>query len=286
MASLKETKTRIVSVQSTLKITSAMKLISSAKFRQAQVAVKKTENYNKQLSSIVSGIFRGRRDLEFLYTDERPLKRIALVPFSSDSGLCGSFNSNVFREALSIIERYRNDGVEVDIYPVGGKIKKSFSGISNDLRLEGCNLIDKPSMEKCRTFSEIIMNEFASGKVDRVVFLYHRLKSSTRQVLKEDTILPYALPEKKEYEPQDLLIEPDPVHFLEAVFPQYITSKIYTAISESLVSEHAARMTSMQIATDNANDLLRELTILYNKTRQQAITTEILDIVGGRIRKG
>jgi len=287
MGSLKEIKNRIVSVQNTLKITSAMKLISSAKFHQSQIAVRKVQNYDQNLIQLMNSIFEGREELEFVFTDARPVKRLALVPFSSDTGLCGSFNSNVLKATELMIEKYREEGIKVIIYPVGGKISNSLIRTGYPIREDGCKLLDKPSLEKCRAFSANLMKQFVSGDFDRVIFLYHRLKRTSKQELVEETVLPFAVPKHmKIIEPQDLLIEPAPLPFLETIFPQFMATRVYTAISESLVSEHAARMTAMQIATDNANDLLRELKILYNKTRQQAITSEILDLVGGRIRRG
>ena len=287
MGSLKETKNRISSVQNTLKITSAMKLIASAKFHTAQISVRKVQLYDNKLNDLLNSIFEGRDDLEFSFMDERPLKRIALIPFSSDTGLCGSFNSNVLKGTELLIEEYKKKGIEIDLYPVGNKITNALVRASIPVKYDGTKLLDKPSVEKCRIFSQILMNRFKSGEVDKVIFLYHRLKRASKQVLSEETILPFRVKEQiKIVEPQDLLTEPSPLRFLETIFPQFIATRVYSAISESLVSEHAARMTAMQIATDNANDLLKELKILYNKTRQQAITSEILDLVGGRIRRG
>jgi F-type H+-transporting ATPase subunit gamma len=286
MASLKETKNRILSVQSTLKITSAMKLISSAKFHQAQIAVKKVLNYDQNIVQLVNSIFEGRGNMEFVYAEERQVKRVALVSFSSDTGLCGSFNSNILKVTEQTIDKYKKEGIEVIIYPVGVKITNSMSKTNLPVRFEGSKLLEKPSFDKCKAFSSILMKQFETGEFDKVEFLFHRLKKASKQVLVDETVLPYIPPKHKNIEPQDLLTEPAPLPFLQSIFPQFIATKVYTAISESLVSEHAARMTAMQIATDNANDLLKDLTILYNKTRQQAITSEILDLVGGRIRRG
>ena len=285
MASLKETKIRINSVQNTLKITTAMKLISSAKFHQSQIAVRKVKKYDDKLNDIVHSIFEGREDIEFSFATVRPVKKVALVPFSSDSGLCGSFNSAVFKVTEQIIDEFKRDGVDVVVYPVGNKITTAMLKTRNSVKLDGSKLIDKPSQEKCREFSSVLMNDFKTGEVDKVIFLFHRIKRATKQVLIEENVLPFEIPAHKAVEPNDLLTEPGPLNFLETVFPQYMASKLYTAIFESLVSEHASRMTAMQIATDNANELLKELTVLYNKTRQQAITAEILDLVGGRIRR-
>jgi F-type H+-transporting ATPase subunit gamma len=285
MASLKETKNRITSVQNTLKITTAMKLISSAKFHQSQIAVRKVKNYDDKLNDVVQSIFEGREDIEFSFATERPVKKVALVPFSSDSGLCGSFNSAVLKVTEQIIDDFKKEGIDVVVYPVGNKITTAILKTKNSVKLDGSKLIDKPTLEKCRTFSSILMNDFINGDVDKVIFLFHRIKRATKQVLIEENILPFEIPAHKTVEPNDLLTEPGPLNFLETIFPQYMASKLYSAIFDSLVSEHASRMTAMQIATDNANELLKELTILYNKTRQQAITSEILDLVGGRIRR-
>jgi len=286
MGSLRETKNRIVSVQNTLKITSAMKLIASAKFHQSQIAVKKVQMYEKNLRGLLNGLFEGRDGLEFVYTNVRPVKRVALVPFSSDTGLCGSFNSNVLKEVELLIGNYHQEGAEVLLYPVGEKVTHSLVRAGYPIQEDGRRLLDKPSTNKCRAFGITLMKAFHTGEIDKVVIVYHKLKSASRQMLTQEVLLPYVLPkDETPIKPQYLMTEPSPVSFLKLVFPQVLTIRLYQAVSDSLVSEHAARMTAMQIATDNANDLLKELTILYNKTRQQAITAEILDLVGGRIRR-
>lgn len=286
MASLRETKHRIVSVQNTLKITSAMKLIASAKFHQAQQAVRKMQVYDNRLHGILTGLFEGRDRLETAYTTVRPVKRVALVPFSSDAGLCGSYNANVFKEVELLVAQWKQKGVEVVLFPVGEKIAHSVIKAGYTVNDAGRRLLDKPSLAKCNAFGTILTQAFLSGEVDQVDLLYHRLKSVTKQLLTERTMLPF-VPETSEVtaSPQDLVTEPSPIAFLQALFPHIISSNVYLAVSESLTSEYAARMTAMQIATDNGNELLRELTKLYNKTRQQAITNEILDLVGGRVRR-
>jgi len=287
MASLKETKNRIASVQNTLKITSAMKLIASAKFHQAQISVKKVKHYDDKINELLSGIFEGRDEMDFVYMKERPVKKVAIVSISSDTGLCGSFNSNVLKETESLVDKYRKAGFEVVVFPVGNKITHSLQRTDISLDLEGSKLVDKPSVEKCQNFSNILLNRFRNQEFDKIDFLYHKLLRASKQVISNQTVLPYK-PDfgNKISEPQDMLTEPGPLKFLDILFPQYMATRVYAAISDSLVSEHAARMTAMQIATDNANELLRELKILYNKTRQQAITSEILDLIGGRIRRG
>ncbi|NLE32677.1 MAG: ATP synthase F1 subunit gamma [Bacteroidales bacterium] len=286
MASLRETKNRINSVQNTLKITSAMKLIASAKFHQAQLAVKKVQVYDTNLHGILAGLFEGRDALECAFTTVRPLKRIAIVPFSSDTGLCGSYNANVLKEVERLVEDWNRQGVEVVVYPVGEKITHGALKAGFPTNEAGRRLLDKPSLIKCKAFGNTLMKAFQAGEIDRVDIVYHRLKSVTKQLLTQQTMLPYVPdPSAGVATPQDLVTEPSPLAFLRLLFPQVMTSHLYLAVSESIASEHAARMTAMQIATDNGNELLKELTKLYNKTRQQAITNEILDLVGGRARK-
>lgn len=287
MASLKETKNRIVSVQNTLKITSAMKLISSAKFHQAQVAVKKTLTYEERLNTILQGLFQGRDDEALGIPPERPVKRIAIVPFSSDTGLCGSFNSNLIRDVELTIEKYRKEGIEVELYPVGEKIAQSLVSQKFTINEDGRKLLDKWSMAKCKSFASVLMNEYRSGSVDKVVVLYHHFKSTARQIITEKCLIPIERPvtEQTELIPHEIKTEPNPKAYFRMIYSHVVATNLYMAVSESLVSEHAARMTAMQIATDNGNDLLKELTKIYNKTRQQAITNEILDLVGGRVRQ-
>jgi F-type H+-transporting ATPase subunit gamma len=264
-----------------------MKLIASAKYMQAQSAIRTIHHYQVNLLDLFEKLFVGREDIDFVFTTQREVKCVALVPFSSDTGLCGAYNSNVFKAAEQFIEREQQEGKEVVLFPVGEKVAHSLSKAGFSTRQEGRFLLDKASMGKCVGFAQVLMNAFKEGEVDQVVFLYHHLKSATRQVLGEEIMLPYQLPKPEPgLTPQDIMTEPSVIPFLHRIFPQVFSTRLYHAVSESLVSEYAARMTAMQIATDNANDLLRELTILYNKTRQQAITSEILDLVGGRIRRG
>lgn len=287
MASLKETKNRIVSVQNTLKITSAMKLISSAKFHHAQLAVKKAVAYEERFNAILQGLFQGRDNEALGFPPERPVKRIAIVPFSSDAGLCGSFNSNLIRDVEQIVERYKKEGLDVELYPVGEKVYQALLNQGLTVHEEGRKLLDKWSMAKCSDFASVLMEAFSSGAVDKVVVIFHHFKSTTRQLVTEKCLIPIERPEPLQdgVIPFEIKTEPDPKTFFQLIYPKAVATRLCMVVSETLVSEHAARMTAMQIATDNGNDLLKELTKIYNKTRQQAITNEILDLVGGRVRR-
>ncbi len=287
MASLKETKNRIVSVQNTLKITSAMKLISSAKFHQAQQSVKKANTYERKLNEIIEGLFEGRDEEALGILPDRPVRRVAIVPFSSDTGLCGSFNSNLIREVELTLERNKKEGIEVELYPVGEKIAQSLLSQGLTIHEEGRRLLDKASLTKCKEFASVLLKAYRSGEVDKVVVLFHHFKSAARQVVTEKNLVPIDRPVRKQTDvvPHEIKTEPNPKAYFRMIYAHVVATNLFTAVSESLVSEHAARMTAMQIATDNGNDLLKELTKIYNKTRQQAITNEILDLVGGRVRR-
>lgn len=287
MSSLKETKNRIASVQNTLKITSAMKLISSAKFHQAQIAVKKACAYEQSLNTMIKGLYQGRDDEALGIPPERPIKRIAIIPFSSDTGLCGSFNSNLIREVEVTMERYRKEGIEVDVYPIGEKVAQSLINQGFTIHEEGRKLLDKYSLTKCKEFAAVLLNAYRAGEVDKVVLLFHHFRSTTRQIITQKNLIPIDRPKSKQTDlvPQEIKTEPNPKAYFRMIYTHVVATNLFMAVTDSLVSEHAARMTAMQIATDNGNDLLKELTILYNKTRQQAITNEILDLVGGRIRQ-
>jgi len=287
MASLKETKNRIASVQNTLKITSAMKLISSAKFHQAQVAVKKALTYEQSLNTIINGLYQGRDEETLGIPPEKPIKRIAIIPFSSDTGLCGSFNSNLIRDVELTVEKYRKEGIEVEVYPVGEKVAQSLITQGFVIHEEGRKLLEKYSLTKCKEFTAVLMNAYRAGEVDKVVLLFHHFQSTTRQIITEKNLIPIDRPQTKQADvvPHEIKTEPNPKAYFRMIYAHVVATNLFMAVNESLVSEHAARMTAMQVATDNGNDLLKELTILYNKTRQQAITNEILDLVGGRIRQ-
>lgn len=320
MPSLKEIKSRIASVNSTRKITSAMKMVASSKLHHAQTAIENMLPYENMLEHILKTFLVSAPDVELPYDQERPVKKVALIVFSSNSSLCGGFNANIIKTMLHAIEEYRKQGLTNDdiiIYPIGRKVEEKVRKLG--LRSAGSfvHLADKPNSAQCRDISVEAGTMFLEGKVDKVELIYHHFKSAGSQVLTRRTFLPIDLHDdvgadndrdlssnlatkksqeylknrnKQEEEREratvkplndNFLVEPDLKTVLTELVPKELHLMVYTALLDSNASEHAARMVAMQTAKDNADELLRELNLQYNKSRQAAITSELLDIVGG-----
>ena len=280
MSSLKEIKNRIVSIQSTQKITSAMKQIASAKLHQAQSHTGHTVAYAQQLSELLSALIAATTNNASPLTEDRPLKCVAIVACTSDTGLCGSFNANVWKRLAARIEAYQQQGVEVRLFPIGRKIVNELQKAGYTYDSESSSMNTAPTYEEAASFAEQLMDHFLQGKVDRVELLYHHFKNSASQPLMEQTFLPLTLPPAVGTTGQTLL-EPSAEELLALLLPRWLKFSLYAALLDTSTAEHAARMIAMQIASDNANQLLQTLTHQYNKSRQQAITNELLDIVQG-----
>lgn len=288
MPSLKEVKTRIASVNNTRKITSAMKMVASSKLHRAQQAIESMRPYESRMTRMMTSFVGSMEgDINTPYAAVRPVKRVAIVVYTSNSSLCGGFNANAIRALRNKVETYRNQGVEVvRIVPLGKKgsdavRKLGFADVPDFTRL-----LDHPTFQAAANIAEELMQQFVAGEIDQVDVVYHHFKSSATQVLTEETFLPVQLPkaETSGGVAADYIVEPSHEAVVQQLIPSVLRLQLYTALLDSLASEHAARVIAMQIATDNADELLQELTLTYNKTRQQAITTELLDIVGGSMQ--
>lgn len=291
MASLKEVKTRIASVNSTRKITSAMKMVASSKLHHAQLAIERMRPYERQLSHIMStfvGSMEGEIDTP--YAGERDVKRVAIVLYTSNSSLCGGFNANVIKAFNRKVEAYRQQGIDiVSVYPLGKKAYDAVVKVGFTPSADYAALLDHPSYEKAAQVAAEIMESYAEGEIDRADLIYHHFKSAGSQILTEEEFLPIKLQtaddDSMSHTTQlDFIVEPSKEEVISQLVPKSLHLKLFTALLDSLASEHAARVMAMQVATDNADELLRELTLTYNKTRQQAITNELLDIVGGSMQ--
>ena len=283
MSSLKEIKSRIQSVKSTQKITSAMKMVSSAKLRKAQKTIENFFPYEQRLNGLLNNFLSAEEDNVSVFAENREVKRVAIIAISSNSSLCGSFNSNVIKKLNHTIENYKSLGKEnILIFPVGKKIAKACikSGFEPEGDFE--KMADKPTYAAALTLADEVMQLFQTKQIDKVELIYHHFKSKSTQVLTEETYLPIQLQAAtKGMVALDYIVEPDRATIMADLIPKVLRLKSYTALLDSNASEHAARTMAMQMATDNATDLLQELSLQYNKSRQQAITNELLDIVGG-----
>ena len=288
MASLKEVKGRIATVNNTRKITSAMKMVASAKLHKAQGAITNMLPYERRLHGLLTNLLGGSEVL--VWNTPREVKRVALVVFSSNSSLCGGFNANVIKHATQWLDEHQALGKDnILLYPVGKKVADALSKMGYAIQGNFQHLADKPSFAEAAELAQGLMNLFTRGEVDRVELLYNHFKSTASQILTREVYLPMASevchPERSEesriHQETDYILEPSREELLATLLPKVLRMKLYTVLLDSNASEHAARTMAMQIATDNADDLLQELTLMYNKTRQQAITNELLDIVGG-----
>ena len=356
MASLKEVKTRINSVQSTRKVTSAMMMVSSAKLHKAQNLIGNMVPYQKRLDKIVANFLSGEisvkdnegrvskndSSFESPFVTERPVKKIAIVAFSSNSSLCGSFNYNIIKEFTSAVLEYTGAASkssaaaaalpsagegplyklkqeDIIVFPIGKKIeeaaKKMGFNIQADIPQESTEqpesllqtLAATPSYSGIARLARKLMKMYAAGEVDKVLVIYHHFKSTAVQKVERITYLPIDMSEYKRESVEagiadenngggksgdkkaggylnNYIVEPSAPELIAALIPQVLSQKLYTALTDSYASEHAARTMAMQVATDNADDLIQELTLQYNKSRQQSITAELLDIIGGTMK--
>lgn len=320
MPSLKEIKNRIASVNSTRKITSAMKMVASSKLHHAQVMIENMLPYEGMLEHILKTFLASDVDVQSHITQARPVQHAALIVFSSNSSLCGGFNANVIKMMQKAVEDYQAKGVEVTIYPVGRKVAEKVQKLGYRVAGNFNHLADKPNANDCQAIGRELGDMFTSGAVDKVDLIYHHFKSAGSQILTNKTLMPIDIQEAMDYDHwrdletnvateqtvqylrdkeeeaarrsensqvkalnDNFIVEPDMETVLQALIPRYVNLMIYTALLDSNASEHAARMVAMQTATDNADELLRQLNLQYNKSRQQAITSELLDIVGGSV---
>ena len=295
MASLKEVKNRISSVKSTRQITSAMKMVASAKLHKAQGRIENMLPYQRKLNEILTNFLSTDATIESPYTDERPVGRVAIVAFSSTSSLCGAFNSNVAKMLERTLEEYQSLGREnIQIYPVGKKVEEAVKKLGFVPQGSYQEMADKPSYMQAYELAGTLMKEFLEGRVDKVELIYHHFKSTGSQILTRDEYLPINLDKVAEEATEstagkssfnnDYIVEPSAARLITELLPKVLSQKIYTVLLDSNTSEHAARMLAMQAATDNANELIQDLTKQYNKSRQQAITNELLDIIGGSMK--
>lgn len=319
MPSLKEIKGRIASVNSTRKITSAMKMVASSKLHHAQQMIENMLPYENMLERILRSFLASEADAHTVFSEVRPVKHVAFVVYSSNSSLCGGFNANVTKMLHAAVEEYSALGKEyILVYPVGRKIAEQVQKMGLESAGDFTELADKPNVAQCIDIARELGEKFLKGEIDRIELIYHHFKSAGSQILQRKTFLPIDVneaigqdndrdlshktvtpemqeylrknakeEEKKKIESKPLndnfIVEPDMDTVLKTLIPKLAHLMLYTALLDSNASEHAARMVAMQTATDNADELLRVLNLQYNKSRQQAITNELLDIVGGSV---
>lgn len=293
MANLKEVKDRISSIKSTQQITKAMKMVAAAKLRRAQDRITQLRPYAQKLTQILQNVSAGADEsMANEYAVEREVENVLLVVVSSDKGLCGAFNSNVFKRTQSVIqekyaEQHRNGNVK--ILPIGKRANDFFARREYPMVADFTNTFSDLSFDTVRRAAEFAMDSFKEGKFDRVELVYNEFKNVATQILINEQFLPVVPAEinmementSTTSEAIDYVYEPNKAYIVEELIPKSLKIQFYKAVLESNASEHGARMTAMDQATDNAGELLKELRLTYNRTRQAAITTELTEIVAG-----
>jgi F-type H+-transporting ATPase subunit gamma len=287
MASLKEVRNRIVSVNSTKQITAAMKMVSAAKLRRAQDAILRMRPYAEKLGVLLSNVSASLDGSENKFAQEREVKNVLFVAIVSNRGLAGAFNTQVFRAVRKATAAAEARGELVQVLSIGKKAADLYrkstwhaAGFPADLAV----LFDGLAFDKVAPVAQLIMDKFAAGEVDRVELFYNKFKNAASQVITQEQFLPIVPPapaEGQAAQRTDHIMEPDRRTIVEEIIPKSLKIQLYKALLDSFAAEHGARMTAMHKATDNADALLKELRLSYNKARQAAITNEILEIVGG-----
>jgi F-type H+-transporting ATPase subunit gamma len=281
MANLKELRNRIASVSSTMQITSAMKMVSAAKLKKAQDAVTQMRPYAVKLNAVLSNVSATLDASENPFAVERTVRRVLVLPVSSNRGLCGAFNTNVFKATRALIASYEAQGAQAEVWGVGKKASEPF----RKLDLVTCDFnatMGGVSFAGAQEIGQKVMEAFTSGQVDAVYVVYNRFKNAAVQEVMTEQVLPIAAPAAEGHAAQsDYLYSPSKEEILLDLIPTTIKIQVFKALLDSVASEHGARMTAMHKATDNANSMRSELRLQYNKARQAAITNEILEIVAG-----
>ena len=281
MANLKEIRNRISSVESTMQITSAMKMVSAAKLKRAQDAIVQLRPYSNKLSEILVNLSASLDSSEGNdFSKERELNNILFVSIASNRGLCGGFNSNIIKQINSLINNEYKD-CKSSIISIGKKSSEYFNKKGFIVAETYDELYNEITFERVSEIAENIMNDFITEKYDKVILVYNQFKNAATQIVMKENFLPVEPPKDETENIGDYIFEPSKEKIVQQLIPKSLKTQMFKAILDSHASEHGARMTAMHKATDNANDLKDDLTLFYNKARQAAITGEILEIVGG-----
>lgn len=280
MANLKELRSRITSVSSTMQITSAMKMVSAAKLSKAQDAIEAMRPYSEKLTQILQDLSATLdADSGSRYAEQREVKKVMIVAISSNRGLAGAFNTNIVKGVKQAIAEEYSDK-DVYLYGIG---KKAFEILKKQYQVYNHNesIFDELSFENVAEIAEELMNEFVEGNFDKIVLVYNQFKNAATQIVQTEQFLPISTLEADSEKQLDYIFEPSKLEIVKELIPKSLKTQLFKALRDSFASEHGARMTAMHKATENATELRDSLKLSYNKARQASITNEILEIVGG-----
>ena len=283
MSGAKEIRTKIKSIQNTQKITKAMEMVAASKMRRAQERMNQARPYAEKMANVMAHLAQANLEYKHSYTESRDPKRVGFIVVSSDRGLCGGLNINLFRQVLQSMSEWRDNGVEIDVTIIGRKGLGFFKRVGVNIVSEATQLGDKPQLADLIGAMKVMMDAFSEGRIDRLFLAHNGFVTTINQEPRVDQLLPVSAAEPDERLEQhwDYLYEPDAREVVDALMMRYIESLIYRGVVENISCEMAARMVAMKSASDNAGNLIDELQLVYNKARQAAITQEISEIVGG-----
>ena len=282
MAVGREIVTKIKSVQSTKKVTSALEMVSASKIKKAKDQMLEARPYAKQMQVIIGHLAHASPEYRHPFMKDREVKRVGYVVVSTDRGLCGGLNTNLFKKSVADMKQWQDKGVKVDVVTIGNKASSFFKKVDVNLLASIPSLGDKPELTKLIGVVKVMLEAFADEKIDRLNLVFNDFINSIVQKPTVQQLLPLEPTEDEHIKSNfDYLYEPEAKDVLEFVLGRYVESLVYQGVLENLASEHSARMVAMKSATDNATDLIKDLQLIYNKARQAAITQEISEIVGG-----
>ena len=278
MANLKEIRIRIGSVSSTMQITSAMKMVSAAKLKKAHDAITAMRPYSNKPSELMSSFSGSSEDKSFSL--KRKINKVLIVAISSNRGLCGAFNANIFKEVNNLKSKPDYKNSEIHFLTIGKKINDSLSKTEKIIKNES-GLFDNLNYQNVSSICENLMTYYLSHEYDHIELVYNSFKNAATQIIKSEQFLPIPVSESNDSLKMDYIFEPSQESIVNTLIPKSLKMQLFKAVRDSFASEHGARMTAMHKATDNASELRDELKLTYNKARQASITNEILEIVGG-----
>lgn len=282
MSGAKEIRTKIKSIKNTQKITRAMEMVAASKMRRAQERMAASKPYAQRIRDVIGHLAQANTDIDLPYTKVRPVKRAGLIIVSSDRGLCGGLNNNLFKHAVSFMQDYRDQGVEMDFAIIGTKAMGFFKRMGGHVVAQATHIGDTPELSTLVGSVKVMLDAFLEGKIDTLHVVSNEFVNTMTQQPTVAQLLPFPKTEVVQKNHQwDYLYEPSAADLLDALSQRFIESQVYQAVVENIACEQAARMVAMKAASDNANDLINDLQLVYNKARQAAITQEISEIIAG-----
>jgi len=284
MASLKEIRAKVASIKSTQKITRAMQLVAASKMRRAQERMSAGRPYADNMRRVIAHLVQANPEFKHRYMVDRPVKRVGYIVISSDRGLCGGLNINLFKAAHNDMKQWSAKGAKVDLALIGNKASNFFERHGAKVKAHVSGLGDNPSVNDLIGSVKVMLKAYDNGEIDRLYLVYNKFVNTMVQQPKVDQLLPLPVTEDSKLAKKhhwDYLYEPDPKQLLDTLLIRYVESQVYQGVVENLASEQAARMVAMQAATDNAGNLINDLQLVYNKARQASITQELTEIVSG-----